>query len=223
MENEVIDHAAGPASDPEQTPSTEGKLETPTDESILSDPTIDALLKKYPSIPLDAFRSIPPLPIPWPTDNPPLPIQTICGGPNDSIKPPETGVAGPEWAYLMQPDKGINLRFGRGIPNYIPEWELIQEGENWYHVDDVNRSHPVIFPGPKLNDEVVRYIPYSFVPRTLVSTLYMVDEIDYREPLDLEQLQTSLGSLYSVPSDNRFNNRNETIRYTPFEVLSFII
>ncbi|KAK2803091.1 hypothetical protein FQN51_003835 [Onygenales sp. PD_10] len=198
MEDKVLDHAAGPASDPEQTANTEGKLETPTDESI-SDPIVDALQKKY-SVPLDNFRSLPPLPIPYRTSGPLTPIKTIWYEP-DTFKAPETGVAGPEWTY-HRPQ--ANYR-GRGTPNYIPEWELIQEGENWYHIDDANRSCPVTFSDTNLNDEVVRYIPYSFMPRTR-RIAPDIAHVDYpREKLDLHQVEASLGYLYSVPSDNRFN------------------
>ncbi|KAK2784010.1 hypothetical protein FQN52_009389 [Onygenales sp. PD_12] len=189
------DHAAGPASEPEQTSNTEGKLETLTDESI-SDPIIDALQKKY-SVPLDNFRSLPPLPIPYRTSGPLTPIKTIWYEP-DTFKALETGVAGPEWTYHRPQVKYP----GRGIPNYIPEWELIQEGENWYHIDDANRSCPVTFSDANLNYSVVHYIPYSFMPRAPIAIQGILDYP--REKLNLRQLQTSLGCLYSVPSDNRF-------------------
>ncbi|KAK2774914.1 hypothetical protein FQN53_003390 [Emmonsiellopsis sp. PD_33] len=215
MENEVLDHAAGPASNSEQMPSTEGKRSKPTDESLFNgvqytrppftpstegkrEKPTDESLSNGVQYTRSRFRPLPPLPFCHFTNEFFPPIKTIW---LKHLKEPETGVAGPGWAYHRPQD---NYR-GRGTPNYIPEWELIQEGDNWYHIDDANRSCPVIFPSANRDGPVARYVPYSFVSRTGTSASYITHEYYPREKLDLRQVETSLGSLYSVPSDYRFN------------------
>ncbi|KAG5301356.1 hypothetical protein I7I48_01338 [Histoplasma ohiense] len=116
----------------------------------------------------------------------------------------DEGTAGPGWKYWrpISTHLGLSCASGRGIPNYIPEWELIQEDRVWYHVDDLKRQYPVTLSSDLQEDQgsVVRFVPYAFIPAERQSWPNGTPA-----PLNVAELESYLGLLYSVPSDHRLH------------------
>ncbi|OAL49337.1 hypothetical protein IQ07DRAFT_644514 [Pyrenochaeta sp. DS3sAY3a] len=121
---------------------------------------------------------------------------------------PRDGHSGGNWKYWVplepsegSPDRLYNPMSG-GFPNFVPGWELLpgDDGKH-YHIDDKEqRDEVLVFEPVRLTmNATAVYIPYSFMsPRTKNGERSRAGLEDY-----WGKLESSLGNLFSVPSDGR--------------------
>lgn len=89
------------------------------------------------------------------------------------------------------------LARGRGRPDYIPEWEIVQVEGEWYHIDGMKLASGINF-SPDAEFEVEeRLVPYSLLPsRTDLETSPQLSGLNEQHKL----LSVSLGNLHSAPA-----------------------
>ncbi|KAK4238935.1 hypothetical protein C8A03DRAFT_33054, partial [Achaetomium macrosporum] len=124
---------------------------------------------------------------------------TPGGSRND---PFTTGNATNHWNYWRPRYRNGDVFVGRGLPDYIPEWELFQSDDGkWHHIDDTDLSNPVVYDGPGQSENgVPLYIPYARAPPTREERISPVGLGHMRD-----QIESALGELYSVPPDGRLS------------------
>lgn len=94
--------------------------------------------------------------------------------------------------------------FGAGCPNFIPWWELREDGGRFFHVDDLEREEPIPISEADLGKPTM--VPYSLRPPVRARVAESGITVNWNE------LREKLGDLYSVPSDDRLPfrfDRNE--------------
>lgn len=108
-----------------------------------------------------------------------------------------------EGSSLHDPPVGW-LSWGRGRPNYMPEWEMIQVDGEWYHIGGASLGADIEFSPDEEFKSETRLVPYSLAPSLLSrptggnSSPSPSGLIHYRE-----LFRKCLGNLYSVPPDYR--------------------
>ncbi|KAF7122253.1 hypothetical protein CNMCM5793_000210 [Aspergillus hiratsukae] len=137
-----------------------------------------------------------------------------------SSEPKRPGfLAGSDWSYwrvIGQGSKGIDsdlddpplrwVGWGRGRPDYMPEWEMIQVDGKWCHIGGESLSAEIEFSPDEEFIREERWVPYSLAPSWLPKPIVSDSEashslsglMHYRE-----LFRKCLGNLYSVPPDYR--------------------
>ncbi|KAK0744391.1 hypothetical protein B0T21DRAFT_407500 [Apiosordaria backusii] len=92
---------------------------------------------------------------------------------------------------------------GRGIPDYVPPWELVKHlDDKWYHIDDLEHTNPVEFNelvASELSEHPAQLIPYALAPPLPEEALFSTTGLGDKREL----IMKSVGRLYAVPPDSR--------------------
>ncbi|KAF3481477.1 uncharacterized protein GIQ15_04236 [Arthroderma uncinatum] len=117
---------------------------------------------------------------------------------------PDAAVCTTDWKYWRPRVEWGYYTTGRGRPNYVPQWELIQwEDGRWYHIDDPTHTKP-LFAGPLNLSRRSFFIPYALSPPR------RDEEYSFASLHGMkEQIRSSLGQLFAIPPDARVTLRFE--------------
>ncbi|RHZ64671.1 hypothetical protein CDV55_104808 [Aspergillus turcosus] len=120
-------------------------------------------------------------------------------------------VAGSNWSYWRVIGRDASdlerwVAWGRGRPNYMPEWEMIQVDGKWYHISGASLGADIEFSPDEEFEREERLVPYSLAPSWLPKPIGSSSQASpslsglrhYRQ-----LFRKCLGNLYSVPPDYR--------------------
>ncbi|KAJ5631044.1 uncharacterized protein N7484_011144 [Penicillium longicatenatum] len=112
-------------------------------------------------------------------------------------------IAGSSWKYwrpiaeVRNTDVAVNsLSPGRGYPNYVPEWEIIQVDREWYHIDGMKLSSEIDFSPDDEFEEEERLVPYSLLPCDEPETHSALSGLNDLRGI----LSETFGNLHSAPA-----------------------